>query len=115
MINKIGPKQKTTPNVAFYDISGKEVPENNDNIVAKSRVGDKVEEYKLMVTRDGKLFDKTNKSQFYNLNSEDRATKAPMFKLRTVPRSCFNNYLQFLKTGSKALLTMAERESNVSV
>jgi hypothetical protein len=115
MINKIGPKQKTTPKTVFYDVSGKEVSENSDNIVAKSRIGDRVEEYRLMVTRDGRLFDKTNTSQFYNLHSEDRATKAQMFKFRMVPRSCFNNYLQFLKTGSKALLTMAERESNVSV
>ena len=67
MINNIGPKTKTITKVTFYDITGEEVSENSANIVARSRIGNKVEEYKLKVTREGKLFDKSNASQFYNL------------------------------------------------
>lgn len=66
--------------------------------------------YRVMCTKQLKLFNPLNISSSYNLNAKDKKTGNSLFKLREVNEDVFNFYIKFLQTRQDSFLTTAERK-----
>lgn len=64
---------------------------------------------KVKMTKEGKLYNPMAKSKFYNLLSQDKSSKQPLFNYKEVNLSVFSTYVKFLQKRQESLLIQAER------
>jgi hypothetical protein len=93
--------------VYCYNTSGDLVDMDSKDICAKHIKNEIFDKYEIKVNRFTRLYNPYDKK--FELESVNIGKGANMYRFIKCSKSCFDDYLIFLKTGNKEYLRLAER------